>query len=186
MTPIEDNATTFAINNFLVQTVSRLQSTRAIALPATRSHSGRRVIAACAYDYLFCFWSVTAIMHIADFCFHFHNESAALIRVLAFVIFLSRDYFNRGQGFGKWLLRLRTVDSTTLARPTILQSVKRNLVLVIPYFLCEATVYLQDHSLISFSFAAILVAAETICLCRGAGLRVADRWAGTVVVNEPQ
>ena len=55
--------------------------------------------------------------------------------VFIVAFFLIRDHFYQGRGFGKNLMGLRVVDVETNEGPSLSQSIKRNLIFVIPFLL---------------------------------------------------
>ncbi|MFA7335572.1 MAG: RDD family protein [Candidatus Obscuribacterales bacterium] len=163
----------------------------------------RRFAAVTVYDYMFCLWLATISVVTCRFLFGADGPrltAHAPIQMLTLFVFLFRDSFFSGRGFGKGLLGLAVVDKRTKRPATLVQSLLRNLVFLAPYFLYQATALLLTacgpsldqnfaqnllSSLQTFgiSYAILVVLVESLLMLRGNGLRLADRLSGTMVVK---
>lgn len=118
--------------------------------------------------------------------------------VFIVIYFLLRDSFYQGRGIGKNLMGLRVVDAITGAKPTIAQSIKRNLIFVIPFlvkFIWELAVPFIPVADVSTMISRVI---QILCTCyvillipfecyqaysSKGGRRIGDRVAGTKVVE---
>lgn len=113
-------------------------------------------------------------------------------------IMLIRDYFYQGRGFGKNLMGLQVVDATSGTPPTILQSVKRNILFFIPLIVMGILALIRFLPLganingfvfqvVNWVFTAyviILIPAECwLAYTKSDGRRIGDKLANTMVVE---
>lgn len=163
----------------------------------------RRFAAVTVYDYMFCLWLATIAVVACRFLLGADGPrltAHAPIQMLALFVFLFRDSFFRGRGFGKGLLGLAVIDKTTKRPATLVQSLLRNLLFLAPYFLYQATALiltacapsldrnfaqnlLSSLQTFGISYAILVILVESVFMLRGNGLRLADRLSGTMVVK---
>lgn len=93
--------------------------------PITRIEIGRRAVA-FIIDFLACYFAAVTIMLI-PFVSHFLD-----INLVLMILFLMRDFPFEGRGIGKNVMGLQVIDRSTGSAPSILQSVKRNVILIAP------------------------------------------------------
>ena len=112
------------------------------------------------------------------------------------LLLLARDWFFEGRGIGKNIFGLQVVDRTTGKPASLIQSVKRNALLLSPFLVwLIAFCWLKPGGLLweryawlfisglSALYLAVAFALESYLLfVRSDGLRISDRWAGTATV----
>lgn len=153
----------------------------------------RRVAAAWIYDYLLCLWLATAGLVGLKWFLGGEYALPVPLQLITLFIFLFRDSFFGGKGFGKQLLDLDVMDTATGLPPTPLQSATRNLVLLAPYFAYQVTdIVLKNGQFtctdgllncikcVGFGYLSIIVPLECF-LMHKTGWRLADKLAGTTV-----
>lgn len=158
---------------------------------------GRRFIAAWLYDYLACYWLANLLIGAIVLIFGASFWEVAPLQLVTMSIFLTRDFFFQGRGVGKYLLGLQTVDCQTGISASFSQSVRRNLVLLGPYLLYQVIaqfmicfpefhnqVFLDCLKAIGLAYALPMMVSENYLMYRGSGRRIADRFAGTIVVRQ--
>ncbi len=171
----------------------------------------RRVVAAWIYDYLICLWLATAVYTSINFLSNNTYQLPLRLQTLALLFFLLRDAVPGAGSLGKRLVGLtisrtsarsgekskrqsqdRAAKSEELEHKngvSIRQSVLRNSVLLLPYFIYQAWApFLPPSSADALSMgcsAVTLVIAilELIFMLTGERRRLADRLAGTAVTR---
>lgn len=156
----------------------------------------RRFAAISIYDYIACLWLATIAVVALRLVLGSEGQrltANAPIQLLTLTVFLFRDSFFNGRGFGKGLLGLSVIDQKTKHPANALQSMLRNLVFLGPYFLyhCCSIVLpapsnqglLEALKNFGISYAILMLLAESILMLRGEGRRLADRLSGTTVVK---
>jgi uncharacterized RDD family membrane protein YckC len=93
--------------------------------PITRIEIGRRAVA-FIIDFLVCYFAAVTIM-VIPFVSRFLTVDLVLM-----ILFLMRDFPFEGRGIGKNVMGLRVIDSATGRGPSLLQSSKRNVILIAP------------------------------------------------------
>lgn len=129
----------------------------------------------------------------------FINRLIDLQTVMA-VVFLTRDYFFVGHGFGKNLMGLKVIDVASGKAPTILQSTLRNIILIAPFVAFQIIVTILKFAPLPWLDTAVIQLLRLICtiyivlvlplegyriLTRQDGLRKGDELAGTQIVEAP-
>jgi uncharacterized RDD family membrane protein YckC len=114
------------------------------------------------------------------------------------LMFLTRDFFFAGHGFGKNLMGLKVVDTTTGDPPTLLQSVLRNIILIAPFVAFQIIVTILKFVPFVWLDSAVIELCKFICtayilivlpmegyrtLTRADGLRKGDELANTQIVE---
>ncbi|MCW5821829.1 MAG: RDD family protein [Cyanobacteria bacterium TGS_CYA1] len=79
---------------------------------------------------------ITTVMHMIDLVVPLLTRYVSQVLV-ACLLLLIRDYFNSGRGFGKMFMGLEVVDYDTLDKPSLMQSIKRNIFLFAPVIAAE-------------------------------------------------
>ncbi len=117
--------------------------------------------------------------------------------VLMITVWLVRDRLFQGRGIGKNLMKLQVVDATTGAPPSWFQSIKRNVLflipLVVPPMLLEtvkhinlspevSNVIVGAINLISSIYVFALIPAEC-WFAFSSGRRIGDRIANTTIIQ---
>ncbi len=115
-------------------------------------------------------------------------------------IMLVRDYFYQGHGFGKNLMGMQVVDASTGTPPTIIQSVKRNILFFLPLIVLGILTLIKflpfGGSINSFIFQVVnwictaylmlLIPAECwLAYTKPDGRRIGDKFANTMLVESP-
>lgn len=122
---------------------------------------------------------------------------AMLGKASVIFVLLARDFLFEGRGIGKNLMGLQVVDRATGRPADVLQSVKRNTPLLIPLLLwlasscCQSpTDPLWEHYMwlglngICTLYLAVAIGIECyLMFVQSDGLRISDKWAGTVTVR---
>lgn len=151
----------------------------------------RRFVAAWSYDYLVAMWIATILLAFARVIIGANPTLPVPFLFFVFSIFLFRDCLPGGLSAGKNLFGLEVVDKQSGKAVTAGQSVRRNLLLLAPYFLYYlvapfAAQYKDSSSLLSAikTFGTIYIAL--LLLVEGGlmifcGERLADKLAGTKV-----
>jgi len=118
--------------------------------------------------------------------------------MIIIAIMLVRDYFYQGRGFGKNLMGLQVVDATTGQPPSLLQSVKRNILFFLPLIVTGIftaikflpfsgnvnAVVFQAVGWVCTAYVIILIPAECwYAYMKPDGRRIGDKFANTVVVE---
>jgi hypothetical protein len=93
--------------------------------PITRIEIGRRAVAVII-DLMVCYFAAVTIM-VIPFVSHFLT-----VQLVLMVLFLIRDFPFEGRGIGKNVMGLRVIDLSTGRGPSLLQSAKRNVILIAP------------------------------------------------------
>jgi len=129
----------------------------------------------------------------------FVNRLIGLETVMVFV-FLSRDFFFAGRGFGKNLMGLKVIDAATCQPITLMQSALRNIVLIAPLVAFQIITTILKLAPIAWLDSAIIEIVKFICtayiavvlplegyrvLSHPKGLRKGDELAGTAIVEAP-
>ncbi|MBX9692102.1 MAG: RDD family protein [Cyanobacteria bacterium] len=114
------------------------------------------------------------------------------------MMFLARDFLYEGRGVGKNLMGLRVVDVYTGNQPSLLQSVKRNIIFFVPIIVTEVvkitltfvhapvvnSVIVQAVNLACMVYVLVLLPAECwFAYSKEDGRRIGDRIAGTHIVE---
>ena len=114
------------------------------------------------------------------------------------LVFLTRDFFFAGHGFGKNLMGLKVIDASTGDPPTVLQSVLRNIILIAPFVAFQIIVTILRFVPLAWLDSAVLQLCQLICtayilivlpmegyrtLTRADGLRKGDELANTQIVE---
>jgi len=108
---------------------------------------------------------------------------------------ICRDFFFQGRGLGKNLMGLQVVDASTGKRPTLMQSIKRNILFFVPLIfmgLLEVIKFLPLGNVSAFIFHAfqlfctvyviVYIPAELWLTAKQAdGRRIGDKLANTCV-----
>ncbi|MDR3614233.1 MAG: RDD family protein [Candidatus Obscuribacterales bacterium] len=102
-----------------------VDATETTGQPITRIEIGRRAVA-FIIDFLACYFAAVTIM-VIPFVSRFLNVELVLM-----VLFLMRDFPFEGRGIGKNVMGLRIIDRATGRGPSLLQSAKRNVILIAP------------------------------------------------------
>jgi uncharacterized RDD family membrane protein YckC len=115
-------------------------------------------------------------------------------------IMVVRDYFYQGHGFGKNLMGLQVVDASTGTPPTILQSIKRNILFFLPLIVMGILTLIKFLPLggninsfifqvvnwICTAYVIVLLPAECwLAYMRPDGRRIGDKFANTMLVESP-
>lgn len=79
---------------------------------------------------------ITTVMHMIDLVVPLLTRYISQVLV-ACLLLLIRDYFNSGRGFGKMFMGIEVVDYDTWEKPSLLQSIKRNIFLFAPVIVAE-------------------------------------------------
>ncbi|HMY02843.1 MAG TPA: RDD family protein [Candidatus Obscuribacter sp.] len=153
----------------------------------------RRVVAAWIYDYLLCLWLATAVYTSINFLSNNSVHPPIPLQTLALLLFLLRDATWGGRGLGKRLVGLnishKVSGNESANAITIKQSVLRNLVLLLPYFVYQVwapSLTTTDADSLSMVCSAVTVAIallEFVLMLTGERRRLADRLAGTTVTR---
>jgi uncharacterized RDD family membrane protein YckC len=91
----------------------------------TRIEIGRRAVA-FIIDFLACYFAAVTIM-VIPYVSRFLDVNLVLM-----ILFLMRDFPFEGRGIGKNVMGLRVIDRSTGKGPSLLQSAKRNVILIAP------------------------------------------------------
>lgn len=158
-----------------------------------KASPSRRVIAAFIYDYVLCLWLSTAGLVCVKWFVGKEYTLPEPLQLVTLYIFLFRDSFLGGKGFGRQLLDLEVTDTATGLPPTPLQSATRNLIVLAPYFAYQVTdivmkcgqhngaeELLKCVKNAGFGYLSIIVPVESFLMYK-TGRRLADRIAGTTV-----
>ncbi|MBK8223026.1 MAG: RDD family protein [Candidatus Obscuribacter sp.] len=153
----------------------------------------RRVVAAWIYDYLLCLWLATAVYTSINFLSNNSVHPPIPLQTLALLLFLLRDATLGGRGLSKRLVGLKISRKASFNESvnaiTIKQSVLRNLVLLLPYFVYQVwapSLTTTDADSLSLVCSAVTVAialVEFVLMLTGERRRLADRLAGTTVTR---
>jgi uncharacterized RDD family membrane protein YckC len=160
----------------------------------------RRFAAYTIYDYICCLWLATLAVVVCRILLGADGPrltAHAPIQMFTLFIFLFRDSFFKGRGLGKGLLGLAVVDRQTKRPATIMQSLRRNLVFLAPYFVYQLSAliipanssspwahnFLAALQIFAVTYCFVVMLIETVLMLRGNGLRLADRLSGTMVVK---
>lgn len=157
----------------------------------------RRVVAAWIYDYLLCLWLATAVYTSINFLSNNSVHPPIPLQTLALLLFLLRDATLGGRGLSKRLVGLKISRKASFNESvnesangiTIKQSVLRNLVLLLPYFVYQVwapSLTTTDADSLSLVCSAVTVAialVEFVLMLTGERSRLADRLAGTTVTR---
>lgn len=118
--------------------------------------------------------------------------------VFIVIYFLFKDYLYQGRGIGKNLMGLRVVDATTGESPTMSQSIKRNLIFVVPFMITFAMALIMPLIPVADISTVISRVIQIVCTCyvillipyecyqaysAAGGRRIGDRLAGTKVIE---
>lgn len=112
-------------------------------------------------------------------------------------LMLCRDYFFQGRGIGKNLLGFKVVDASTGQRPSLLQSIKRNILFFVPMIFLSLTDVVKFLPLGGFNgmifhaiqlfctvYVIVFIPAECwLAFKREDGRRIGDRLANTGVIE---
>jgi len=127
----------------------------------------------------------------------FVNRMLTLPTAMA-LVFLTRDFFFAGHGFGKNLMGLKVIDATTGEPPTLLQSALRNIILIAPFVAFQIIVTILKFLPLAWLDQAVEQICQIICtvyiiivlplegyrtLSRPDGLRKGDELANTRIVE---
>ena len=115
-------------------------------------------------------------------------------------IMVVRDYFYQGHGFGKNMMGLQVVDASSGTPPTILQSVKRNILFFLPLIVMGILTLIKFLPLganinsfifqvvnwICTAYVIVLIPAECwLAYTKPDGRRIGDKFANTMLVESP-
>lgn len=172
------------------------------AAPETSGEPGvvdpkRRGIALMA-DVILFFAVTMLISPIIAFISTFIPFQIITFELIMILLLLVRDYQYQGRGIGKNLMGLQVVDYSTGLPPSLLQSVKRNmlffvatllmgLVALLKYLPIDKTAMLLVSQIVGFvcsAYVLVLIPAECYFALRGAGgRRIGDKFANTHVIE---
>lgn len=166
---------------------------RSKPVPSVKPPIMRRVVAAWVYDYLLCLWLATAVYTSINFLSNKSVHPPIPLQTLALLFFLLRDATWGGRGLGKRLVGLnisrKVIVNESANAITIKQSVLRNMVLLLPYFVYQVgapSLTATDADSLSLVCSAVTVAialVEFVLMLTGERRRLADRLAGTTVTR---
>jgi hypothetical protein len=160
-------------------------------LQAQRPSFRRRFVAAWSYDYLVAMWIATILLAFTRVVIGANPPLPVPFLFFVFSIFLFRDCLPGGLSAGKNLFGLEVVDKESGRAVTAWQSVRRNLLLLAPYFLYylvalfpaqsqNSNILLSAIKTFGTIYIALLLLVEggLMIFC---GERLADKLAGTKV-----
>lgn len=79
---------------------------------------------------------LTTVLHMIDLVVPMATRYVSQV-LFACILLLIRDYFNSGRGFGKMFMGMEVVDYDTYEKPTLMQSIKRNIFILLPVIVAE-------------------------------------------------
>ncbi|MBX9669371.1 MAG: RDD family protein [Candidatus Obscuribacterales bacterium] len=117
--------------------------------------------------------------------------------LLMILVWLVRDHLFEGHGIGKNLMKLQVVDATTGAPPTWFQSIKRNILFLIPLLVPPILLEVLKHlslppdvtnivvgtvNVVSSLYVVALIPAEC-WFAFSSGRRIGDKIANTTIIQ---
>jgi uncharacterized RDD family membrane protein YckC len=120
--------------------------------------------------------------------------------IVMLLVILSRDFLFGGRGIGKNFMGLRVVDAHTGGAPTLLQSFKRNIILLAPFVVLQiignllkfvpmysiSEVVMSFINIVGMVYCAVVLPLESYrAYNRLDSLRKGDEIAGTTIVEAP-
>lgn len=120
------------------------------------------------------------------------------VQLVLIVVLLSRDFLFGGRGVGKNFMGIRVVDATNGMAPTIIQSIKRNIILLAPIVVLSIVSPILKFSpfgwfneavmslinIVGMIYVAIVLPLESWRVySREDGLRIGDEFANTCIVE---
>jgi uncharacterized RDD family membrane protein YckC len=122
------------------------------------------------------------------------------LQTVMIILFIARDYFFGGRGFGKNLMGLQVVDASSGNAPTLFQSFMRNVILIAPLVLFQIVstglkflpigslteTILELVKLICTVYVVVVIPIECYrAFIRPDSVRKGDEMAGTTIIEAP-
>lgn len=122
---------------------------------------------------------IDLVVHVAIWVFFFFNLhfNDYLAWLAAAVYLLIKDGLHNGQSLGKLLLKIRVVQASDQGHISVLHSIKRNAILVVPFVLRFLPFWGSLMLILILSYEGFLIFTQA------EGQRWGDQFADTIVVN---